>query len=310
MIECRSMFPGRLDPRTRTSMPQDPASPTQPSRSQPTPRRRTRGWLGPALLGLAIGAAVGAYLLLPFRTNLMLLGIDRAPAGTDVSRSDTMILMTFVPSRGYVGMLSIPRDLWVGIPGVGKNRINAAHFFGEASHRGGGPVLAQQTVESNLGVGIQGWIRIRFDAVSTLVDALGGVQIDLPVAQAGLSAGPHWLNGKQALAFVRDRKGSDDFFRMARGQLFIRSIEKRCLDPRTWPGLIAALPRLVRTIDTDVPAWDWPRLALLLLQGGWGGIDGRLIDRTMATPTTAGGADVLLPNWSRIRPFVNSMFEP
>jgi len=141
------------------------------------------------------------------------------------------------------------------------------------------------------------------------VDALGGVEVDLPVAESGYTPSPHWLNGVQALAFVRDRKGSDDFFRMGRGQLFLRSTGNRLLDPRVWPGLAAALPGLVRSIDTDIPIWEWPRLAFVLARVGWGGIDARVISRDMVTPTTTnGGAQVLLPNWARINPVLLEMF--
>lgn len=263
----------------------------------------------PALLGALLGLALSLYFFLPLRTNVLLLGIDRAPAGTDASRSDTMILMTFVPWRPYVGMLSIPRDLWVQLPGIGLNRINTAHFFAESSQPGSGRAAAERAVREVMGVSVHGSVRVRFDAVRTLVDALGGVEVDLPVAESGYTPGPHWLNGAQALAFVRDRKGSDDFFRMGRGQLFLRSTGKRLLDPRVWPGLVTALPGLVRSIDTDIPIWEWPRLAFALARVGWGGIDARVISRDLVTPTTTnGGAQVLLPNWARINPVLLEMF--
>ena len=69
------------------------------------------------------------YFLVPFRTNFLVLGIDRVPEGSNLGRSDTNILVTVKPLSPYIGMLSIPRDLWVTIPGVGENRINTAHFF-------------------------------------------------------------------------------------------------------------------------------------------------------------------------------------
>ncbi len=293
---------------TSSVAPDDVHAVTRPTPARPA-RPRRGAWLAPALIGALLGLALSVYFLMPLRTTILILGIDRAPAGTDASRSDTMILMTFLPSRPYVGMLSIPRDLWVPISGIGPNRINTAHFFAETSRTGSGPGAAERAVQDNLGVRVHGSVRFRFDAVRTLVDALGGVEVDLPVAESGYSAGPHWLNGSQALVFVRDRMGSDDFFRMGRGQLILRSTGKRMLDPRVWPGLVAALPRLARSIDTDVPIWEWPRLALTLARVGWGGIDARVIARDMVTPTTtSGGAQVLLPDWSRINPVLFEMF--
>ena len=61
---------------------------------------------------------------------------------------DTIILTTFNPWKPNVGMLSIPRDLWVNIPGVGENRINTAHFFAEANDPGSGPSATMDTIEA------------------------------------------------------------------------------------------------------------------------------------------------------------------
>ena len=83
------------------------------------------------------------------RTNILLLGLDRAEAGSDAARTDTIILTTFVPHRLYLGMLSIPRDLWVTIPGVGENRINTAHFYAEAARPGRGTRRPEITRRSN-----------------------------------------------------------------------------------------------------------------------------------------------------------------
>jgi len=95
----------------------------------------------------------GIYLLAPFRTNILLLGIDRSPEGTDLSRTDTNILITVVPLQPYVGMLSIPRDLWVNVPGVGENRINTAHFFAENAEPGSGPRATMDTLCSGSELG-------------------------------------------------------------------------------------------------------------------------------------------------------------
>jgi polyisoprenyl-teichoic acid--peptidoglycan teichoic acid transferase len=261
------------------------------------------------LPGVMLGILLSVYFLAPFRTNILLLGIDRAPEGTDAARSDTMVLTTIVPWRPYVGMLSIPRDLWVSIPGEGENRINAAHFLAEAEQPGSGPEAAMGVVRANFGVDVDDYIRIRFDGLEGFVDALGGVEIDLPQAMSGYDAGSHILDGTHALAFVRDRAGSDDFARMARGQLFLRAVLKSMARPLTWPRLPLAIPELWTSIDTDVPIWLWPRLGVALLRTGPDGIDARVITRDMAHGfTTAGGAQVLAPDWPQINPVLQEMF--
>jgi LCP family protein required for cell wall assembly len=245
----------------------------------------------------------------PWRTTVLLLGIDRAPVGTAVARSDTMILLTIVPPAGYTGMLSLPRDLWVTVPGVGVNRINTAHFFGESQAAGSGPRLALETVRQNFGLDLDGYVRLSFAGIVESVDALGGLVVDLPTPMSGYDAGRHRLDGTQALAFVRDRAGSDDFFRMGRGQLFFRAVLSQVANPLTWPRLPFAAAALLRSLDTDVPPWEWARLAFALVRSGPEGIDGRTITRDMVSPfQTDQGAQVLAPIWDRINPVLLEMF--
>ena len=164
------------------------------------------------------------YFLLPVRTNILVLGLDYADWDSPVARSDTMILTSIVPLRPYVGMLSIPRDLWVVIPNVGENRINTAHFFAESRLPGSGPQAAIDTISLNMGVTAPYYLRIKFYGFREVVDALGGVDIDLPVAMAGYPAGKHHLTGRKALAFVRSRAYADDFQRMQQAQVMIKAL--------------------------------------------------------------------------------------
>jgi LCP family protein required for cell wall assembly len=241
--------------------------------------------------------------------NILFLGVDRAPEGTTVARTDTMILATVKPLEPYVGMLSIPRDLWVNVPGFGMNRINTAHFFAENSSPGTGPQAAMDTVEGNFGVNVNYYVRLQFQGFRQFVDALGGVEIELEKPTGGYPPGRHLLNGEQALAFVRDRKGTDDFFRMSQGQIFIRATLRKLLHPASWVKIPGALPSLVRSLDTDIPLWQWPRLAIALLRTGPDGLAFHSISREMATGfTTDQGAQVLAPNWSLINPVLREMF--
>ena len=263
------------------------------------------------LLALAVVVApLAAYLLAPTPSStFLILGIDRPPQGTNTSRTDTIILVKVSPITPTVRMLSIPRDLWVQIPGVGENRINTAHFFAEANQPGTGPAAAANTVQTDFGIPVQSYVRIRFDGFTNVVSALGGLDVDLPSAMSGYPAGKVHLDPTQALAFARDRKGADDFFRMDHAQIIIKSIVAQVLKPTTWPRLPAAVVSGMAAVDTNLPAWEWPRLALAFLRAGSGGIDNKTLPREMTTPyITSGGADVLLPNWGLIRPFVKDMF--
>ncbi|MBE0408726.1 MAG: LCP family protein [Anaerolineales bacterium] len=288
----------------------DPWSSTQPVNVKNNSRRSCCFGCG-SVIAIAVGLilVIGLIGLLPGRTNVLVIGIDRAPEGTSLGRSDTIILATFVPINPYVGMLSIPRDLWVTIPGIGENRINTAHFFAESEMAGQGPQATMETVRYNFGIDVNYFIRVNFEGLKEIVDAMGGLELELENATGGYSPGKHKLKGDQALAFVRDREGTDDFFRMERGQLFIKSVLIQSLKPATWLRLPAMAPAILRAIDTNLPVWQLPRMAVSILITGTDNIDNRVITRDMVHPTTtAGGAQVLIPDWPKINPVLLEMF--
>jgi polyisoprenyl-teichoic acid--peptidoglycan teichoic acid transferase len=262
-----------------------------------------------AVILVLVCLILGAYFLAPIRMNLIVLGLDRAPEGTSLSRTDTMILTTIVPTRPYVGLFSIPRDLWVELPNAGQNRINTVHFFAEAEKKGSGPAAVRRVVERDFGVRVPYYVRIRFDGVVKVVDALGGLTITLPEAQSGYEAGTHTLDGTKALAFIRDRKGSDDLYRMQRGQLAVKALAAQMLNPLTWPRVPAAILAGLGSVDTNIPIWDWPRLGFVFVRAAIFGFDARSVTHDMVTPwRTDEGAQVLLPRWELILPQVQEMF--
>ena len=286
-----------------------------PRRYRPKKRRLFdfRGCLSLTLIGLAIflgiGLIISAYLFFPNRTNILLLGLDYTDPWNAVGRTDTIILSTFVMPDSYVGLLSIPRDLWITVPGYGENRINTAHYFAEAKQANTGPALAIETIEQNFGVDVDYFMRIRFDGFREVINAMGGLDIYLTEPMAGYAAGYHHLTGNKALAFARHRIGSDDFFRMARGQFLIKSIIEQMIKPVNWIRIPAVFQASVRSIDTDIPAWMWPRLLFIVLFRGPNNIDNQTITREMTVPTlTNSGANVLIPRWELINPVLYSIF--
>jgi len=249
------------------------------------------------------------YFFAPVRANILFLGADYIPGRNQVSRTDTMILMTVIPLKPYVGMLSIPRDLWVPIPGIGENRINTSYFFAEAAQRGSGPNAAVNVVRVDFGISIKYYILINMEGVIHVVDALGGVDVDLTKALGGLTAGRHHLTGKDALTFARERYSADDFSRMAQGQILIKSIIRRMT---TLSGVIRSpivFFEIAKSIKTNLPWWQIPRLALAVIRTGIDGIDNQVITREMVTPFVSdGGAQVLAPKWDLINPKLLIMF--
>jgi polyisoprenyl-teichoic acid--peptidoglycan teichoic acid transferase len=218
------------------------------------------------------------------RVTILLLGLDFRDwqAQKDYSRSDTMILLTMDPAAKTAGILSIPRDMWVAIPGFQHGKINTAYYLGEAYKLpGGGPALATKTVESFLGVPINYYAQIDFGAFVKFIDDIGGVKIDVPspitidMLGAGggvktkktLLPGRQVLPGEWALAYARARYTEDgDFDRARRQQQVIMGIRDRMLSADMLTTIIQKAPELYRQlaagIHTNLQLDDVIRLAL------------------------------------------------
>ena len=232
---------------TPTSLPGEnwPLDAYQPIRISRAPKRNRRPLIrGCWTLFLAgiIGFAI--FLFLPIHTNIIILGTDSRDPADPSGRTDTIILTTIVPLRPDVGLLSVPRDLWVNVTGVGEQRINTAYFFAEIEEPGTGAQNAKDTIKQNFGVEMAYYVLVQFEGITTVVDAIGGVDVIIPRPMSGYDAGTVHMDGTQALAFVRDRSGTDDFFRMERGQIFITSLWRQLLAPDQWnklPALFGSL---------------------------------------------------------------------
>ncbi|MGZ4431294.1 MAG: LCP family protein [Gaiellales bacterium] len=165
----------------------------------------------------------------------LVIGSDhRASDGTGApSRSDTLMLVRIDPTTKFISLLSLPRDLWVDIPGHGFDKINAAYTDG-------GPKLAVQTVAAVTGVRPDYLITVDFNGFVDLVNAFGGVYVNVDqhyyhvntpgteqYSQIDIPPGYQLLNGLNALAFSRYRHTDSDFYRNARQQLFLQAFEAR-----------------------------------------------------------------------------------
>lgn len=217
------------------------------------------------------------------RVTILILGLDYRDWSSreKASRSDTMILLTLDPITKTAGMLSIPRDMWVSIPGFDHGKINTAHFLGQAYDLpGGGPGLAVKTVEEFLGVPINYYAQIDFGAFVRFIDEIGGVKVDIPEritvdligdgaeTKKTLKPGVQVLPGEWALAYARNRStGGGDFDRAIRQQQVILGIRDRVLSVDALPTLIAKAPTLFRElaagINTNLGLEDAIKLALL-----------------------------------------------
>ncbi len=199
------------------------------------------------------------------RVTVLVLGIDEREQEDDVWRTDTMILATLDPVAMRAGVLSIPRDLWVSIPGYTENRINVAHALGDAyGHPGGGPALSVETVQYNLGVEIDYYVRLNFQAFIDMVDLIGGITIDVPeriydhcyptpdygCEELTIEAGEQHFFGDMALKYARVRRtAGGDFDRARRQQQVIDAVLDRVTDQRLLPQLAARAPEIWQIVE-------------------------------------------------------------
>jgi len=199
------------------------------------------------------------------RVTLLVMGLDYRDweSGSGAPRSDSMMLVTIDPITHQAGMLSIPRDLWVEIPGFDHNRINTAYMLGEAYRMpGGGPALARQTVEDVVGVPVNFYAVIDFKAFERMIDEIGGIDVlvDEPIRIApigrmsiNLEAKAYHFDGAQALAYARVRKAAgDDFGRARRQQRVILAVLDRVVGFDMLPTLITRAPTLYQELATGV----------------------------------------------------------
>ena len=164
-------------------------------------------------------------------------------------------------------------------------------------------------VQENFGVPVTYYMRVRLEGVPGLIDAMGGVTVDLASPMAGYPAGKHTLDGTKGLAFIRDRKGTDDFFRMDQGEVFIKAAAQQMLNPLTWPRLPFIYAAFQKTIDSNLSLWQLANIGITVVRVGPAKIESHVLPREDTTPTTINGAQVLLPRWDLIRPLVNQLFK-
>ena len=186
------------------------------------------------------------------KATIMIMGVDER--SDDVGRSDTLMVATIDPVKNEASLLSIPRDTRVAIPRNGYDKINAAYAYG-------GEKLTQRTVEDFLGIQIDHYVIINVHAFQKIVDAIGGIDIDVekrmyyedPWDDDGgliidLRPGMQHMDGKTAVTYVRYRDEEGDIGRVKRQQKFMRA----CVDAVTTPAILPRLPAIISSVIDSV----------------------------------------------------------
>jgi LCP family protein required for cell wall assembly len=203
------------------------------------------------------------------RVSILVMGLDYREGGpevnSDVSRTDTMAVLSLDPIAKTAVMLSIPRDTYVDIPGYGFDKINKAYFYAEKDRLPvGGPGLAMQTVENLLGIPIDYYAVVDFNSFTVFVDTIDGIDVYIPfdnmiIDPVGpedvkqLHFGWNHLTGSEALAFARARyTEGGDFDRAARTQQVILAIRDKILSLNMIPRLLVQAPVLYEQFSRDL----------------------------------------------------------
>jgi LCP family protein required for cell wall assembly len=257
-----------------------------------------------------ISATVRPPLSLDHTENLLVLGADTRP-GPWMTHTDSLMLIAMDREAGEAGILSIPRDLWVNVPGWGEDRINAVYFLGGyTKYSGGGPALARRVAEDTLGVPISHVALIKMDGLARLVDAIGGVTVtlDCPLYEQtsdpknpsrllnwSLPAGEVRLDGATAKKFVTYRYLQSDFGRARRQQQLIWAIRNQALKANLLPRIPELWKAFASAFETDLSLLDMIELARFGLELKPENVRGTALDHDVVKSyMTPGGAAVLV----------------
>ena len=190
------------------------------------------------------------------KATVIIMGVDER--ADDVGRSDTLMIATLDPDKNQAALLSVPRDTRVKIKGHGFDKINAAYAYG-------GRKLTQETIESLLNTHIDHYIKINVHGFTKIIDALGGIDIDVekrmyyedPWDDDGglyidLQPGMQHMDGKTAITYVRYRDEEGDIGRIKRQQNFMKAVMDKLVSPTIIPKLPAIVSAVSDSVETDM----------------------------------------------------------
>ena len=269
------------------------------------------------------------------RINFLLLGVGGAGhAGPELS--DTIMFASYKPSTGDIGLLSIPRDLAVPIPGYGYQKINSINAYGEMEDPGYGPQWSSEIVGDLLDQQIHYYVKVDFNGFVDLIDAIGGIDVHIDqsftdytypteddlVQTVAFESGWTHMDGETALQFARSRHGDNgegsDFARAERQQKILLAVKDDLLSASTFLNP-SKLNNLVETfqsnVETNMSFWELMKMTRYVPEIDTENIHTTVLDTGYDSPlysTMINGAYVLLPkkdDWTPIQEMAQNIFE-
>lgn len=247
--------------------------------------------------------------------NILVLGSDRL-ADTTNWRTDVMIIVALDFDQQRVGVISIPRDVYINpIPNHQPNKMNVIDYLGEQDEpNGGGPKLLKQIIQEHMGIPIHHFLRFDFNSFQEVVNTLGGVEIeiDCPYADSviNLKAGVQRLTSEQALRYVRSRDRGGDLDRARRQQRLIWAVRNQILKENLLPRLPALYQNLAGSIQTDIGLVTALRLARFVLTINPDNVHSLVLaPPKLLTEGWRQGMFVFIPDWPAIAEAAQIIFE-
>lgn len=248
------------------------------------------------------------------RVNILLLGGDSR--GDDAGRSDSVMVASIDPVTKTAHLFSVLRDTYVDIPGHGKSRLNAAFSYGGAE-------LTKQTVSHLLGIPIQHYVYTDFTGFIALVDAVGGIDIDVEkdmhytskadkhMYDIDLKKGLQHMDGKTALQYVRFRHdATSDFTRTERQRIFMTELAKKLQSTSSLFKVPEILEAVAPYIETDLSPTQMLKLAALGFDINVNEIDKQQIPPyKLLTNEMAGSAQVLGVDVNKLQAYIQDLFD-
>lgn len=265
------------------------------------------------------------------RINYLILSMRGAGDPNGGLLTDSIIVLSVRPSDNKVALISIPRDLYVSMPGTGggKRKLNEAYEVGAAKFPGKETEYVRSIASEVLGMPIHYAVTVNFKGFKDLVDSVGGVELNLsqPFYEAvpfeegiiSLPAGRQTINGATALLYARARMSTNDFDRSRRQEEIIKALWSKFIKTEVFLNpyrLNKILGIAEKNIKTDMKAWETEETIKLFSNLKSPQISTKVIDngqeKLLYSSYSSDGAYILLPaggNWDKTHESVKKIFE-
>jgi LCP family protein required for cell wall assembly len=263
---------------------------------------------------------------------VLLIGSDTTTTAYIRGLADTIRVVRFDFMKSELTMLSVPRALWVESPSLSPyhdilheyfgdapdsahgsqdqsatySMLNTTYFYGNLyGLPGGGASVLAEAIAVNLGLRADHYVAVNQQIVVDMVNAIGGVDIEVPYDTGDFSAGLHHMTGEEVLSFARTREADNDWYRVERQDIALRAVWDKMMQPAYFAQIPALVDRLIAGAQTDLSKAQIASLICLISRVEQGDVRPYSISPDMVTAGSSGeGFFILLPDEEKIAPMI------